>query len=105
MKFYHRIEPSPSAAVARYRPPAACSWLGSDPCQHGVGSAKPGSFAATQVSRHRGLFREYLLGPFPSFFCSALRLQEDRVMVIGFGDGRNTSSFAKHRFGLVNLPS
>src|SRR6202140_4926874 len=62
---------------------------GGKACQQAAGLAEPRAFAAAKIDRHGRLLVENLTRPFASFGGAPLRLQEQRVVVIGFGDGGN----------------
>src|SRR5579863_1543623 len=73
------------------------------PRQQSARLAKPGPFPTPQISRHSRLLGEDFLRPIARFGDASLRLQEQRVVVIGFRDGRNPRRLAKHRIRFLDL--
>src|SRR5712691_5670435 len=77
------------------------SW---QPRQQRTSLAEPRTLPPPQISRHGRLLGENLPRPLAGFGDASLRLQEQRIIVISFGDRRNPRRLAKHRIRLLGLP-
>lgn len=77
--------------------------LQAQPSQQRVRLAKPGTLTAALVRRHCGSFVENFLRPCASLFGTALRLQEQSVVVVSFRARRNLRRLLKERLGLFRL--
>src|SRR6202008_2381473 len=78
---------------------------GGKPCQQAACLAEPRPFAAAKIDRHGRLLGENLARPFASLRGASLRLQEERGVGIGFGDGGNARRRAKQGVRLLGLSS
>src|SRR5580700_10794540 len=77
--------------------------LQSRPGQQRVGFAEPGALAAALVGGHGRPFIDNLLRPAARLLVASLRMQKERVVVIGLGAGRNLRSLLKQRLSLFAL--
>ena len=71
--------------------------------QQSLRFAKPRTLTAALVRRHGGTLFENLLRPLPGLIVPPLRLQELRIVVIGFGHGGNLDRLLKHGAGFFGL--
>src|SRR5271170_1022672 len=68
--------------------------------QQRIGFAEPGAFAATLVRWHRRSLVDYFLGPLARFLVAALRVEEERVIVVGLGTRGDFCGLPKKRIRL-----
>src|SRR5580700_4760137 len=73
------------------------------PGQQRVGFAEPGALAAALVGGHGRPFIDNLLRPAARFLVASLRMQKQRVVVIGLRARRNFRSLLKQRLSLFAL--
>jgi hypothetical protein len=55
--------------------------------QQSMGFAEPGALAAAEIAGHGASLVEYFLRPLAGFGNASLRLQEERIVVVGLGYG------------------
>jgi hypothetical protein len=68
-----------------------------------MGFAEPGSLAAAEIAGHGEPLVEDFLRPFAGFGDASLRLQEERVVVVGLGDGGDLRGLLKKCGGFFRL--